>query len=215
MVSNINLPKKDSSGKPYLSYSQLSSWKKERKKYFRRYFFGEPFVGNPYTDFGTKVGTALEKNDFSGFSEKEQQVLRTVPRHSQFEKKVVLNRAGFYLLGFVDTNTDCLTIIKDYKTGEIDTKEVEYKSDDYTQLEIYSAAIQQEVGVLPSDVSVILIDRKGNPFKGEPLRVGDKFITITKDITQERIDDVLKDIDLVANDISDYYKVFLKLKEIK
>lgn len=210
----INLPKKDSSGKPYLSYSQKGTWKKSKKDYIRQYFFGEKFTGNAYTDFGSKIGEALEVDDFSKFTPEEQTFLSTIPRYDVFEKRINLDMGTYFVVGYVDSCSNCSTKLLDYKTGDVDKKASEYESDTYTQLEIYSAAIQQEVGVLPNDVSVVLIDRKGNPFKGG-LSLGNRFITITKNITQERIDTVLKDIDVVANDISDYYKVFLKLKELK
>ena len=62
----IILPRVDKEGKCYISYSQHSKWKRDKKDYIKSYFFGERFEGNAYTDFGSKVGEALENNDFSG-----------------------------------------------------------------------------------------------------------------------------------------------------
>lgn len=217
-VKSLILPKQDKEGRYYLSYSQISTWKKSKRDYMRQYFFGEKFDGNDYTDFGGKIGEALEKNDFSEFTAKEQEFLKTLPRHDEFEREVNLDMGGFFVKGFIDTNTkedtptgELVRKIADYKTGDIDKKESEYASDDYIQLDIYAAAIQQETGVLPEEVNVFLIDRTGNAFKGEPLRLGERYITITKKVDDKRVKVVMNEVNKIAQEISDCYQVFLKL----
>jgi hypothetical protein len=216
----ITLPKTDKvTGIPYLSYSQISTWKKSKRDYIRQYFFGEDFSGmSDYMDFGSKVGNALEKNDFSEFTKEEQKFLKTIPRYDQFEREINLQMDGYFVKGFIDTNTtentekgELVKKIADYKTGEIEKKESEYASDDYIQLDIYAASIQQETGVLPEEVSVFLIDRTGNAFKGEPLRLGERYITITKKVDDKRVKVVMNEVNKIAQEISDYYQVFLKL----
>lgn len=219
-MSKIVLPKTDKvTGIPYLSYSQISTWKKSKRDYIRQYFFGEDFSGmSDYMDFGSKVGNALEKNDFSEFTKEEQKFLKTIPRYDQFEREINLQMDGYFVKGFIDTNTtentekgELVKKIADYKTGEIEKKESEYASDDYIQLDIYAASIQQETGVLPEEVSVFLIDRTGNAFKGEPLRLGERYITITKKVDDKRVKAVMNEVNKIAQEISEYYQVFLKL----
>ena len=219
-MSKITLPKTDKvTGIPYLSYSQISTWKKSKRDYIRQYFFGEDFSGmSDYMDFGSKVGNALEKNDFSEFTKEEQKFLKTIPRYDQFEREINLQMDGYFVKGFIDTNTtentekgELVKKIADYKTGEIEKKESEYASDDYIQLDIYAASIQQETGVLPEEVSVFLIDRTGNAFKGEPLRLGERYITITKKVDDKRVKAVMNEVNKIAQEISEYYQVFLKL----
>ena len=216
------LPKSNDEGVPYVSYSQLSTWKRSKRDYIRQYFLGERFVGNAYTEMGSKVGEALENNDFSEFTLTEQKFLKTVPRYDQFERKINLQMEGFIVVGYIDSNTlshktkggnkvEVVDKILDYKTGDVSKKRAEYEDDKYTQLDIYAAAMQQETGSLPTDVKVILIDRTGNAFKGEELKLGKEFITITKDVTQERVDKVLKEVQEIAEEISAYYKLYLKL----
>lgn len=216
----ITLPKTDKvTGIPYLSYSQISTWKKSKRDYIRQYFFGEDFSGmSDYMDFGSKVGNALEKNDFSEFTKEEQKFLKTIPRYDQFEREINLQMDGYFVKGFIDTNTtentekgELVKKIADYKTGEIEKKESEYASDDYIQLDIYAASIQQETGVLPEEVSVFLIDRTGNAFKGEPLRLGERYITITKKVDDKRVKAVMNEVNKIAQEISEYYQIFLKL----
>lgn len=213
--SKLTLPKKGKDGIPYLSYSQISTWKKSKKDYIRQHFFKEPFVSNDYIEFGSLIGEALEKGEFGKFSNEDRLFLSSIPRYDVFEKYLVVKRKGYNIIGYSDSVSNCFTKLLDYKTGDVVKKASGYESEDYTQLEIYSAAIQQQHAILPSDVSVVLIDRKGNPYKGESLRLGGKFVTIRKEITQERVDKVLNEIDNIAKEISDYYKVFLKLKEVK
>lgn len=219
----ITLPKTDKvTGRPYLSYSQISTWKKSKRDYMRQYFFGEDFSGmSDYMDFGSKVGNALEKNDFSEFTKEEQKILKTIPRYDQFEREINLQMDGYFVKGFIDTNTtentekgELVKKIADYKTGDVDKKESEYTSDDYIQLDIYAAAIQQETGLLPEEVSVFLIDRTGNAFKGEPLRLGERYVTITKKVDDKRVKAVMNEVNKIAQEISEYYQLFLKLNEL-
>ena len=61
----MNLPKKDKKGNSYLSYSQISTFKRSKEDFYNQYILNVPFEGNAYTDFGSNVGEALEKNNFS------------------------------------------------------------------------------------------------------------------------------------------------------
>lgn len=214
-MSKIILPKSDATGKFYISYSQWSTWKKSKREYIRQYFFGESFDGNAYTEFGSKIGQSLENNDFSEFTKEEQKILKTIPRYDEFEREIKLDFGDFYVKGFIDTSSKPdekgIAKIADYKTGDKVKKAPEYQSDDYIQLDIYAAALEQEFGNLPESVSVYLIDRKGNAFQNEELVLGDGFITITKDVNPKRIEQVKKDILKTVKEISEYYQVFLKL----
>lgn len=206
------LPKKDKDGRSYLSYSQIKSWRDSKRKYIREKMCGEPFVDNAYTIQGKKVGEALENNDFSGFTKEEQELLSTIPRLDEFEKRIEVDMGNYYIVGYIDSNTTDCSHILDYKQGIIDKKEAEYDSDDYVQLHIYAEGIRQETGKLPKKAEVILVDRVGNAFQNQKLVVGDRFVTITKDISKKEVDKVLADIQQTAEEISAYYKVFLKLK---
>ena len=213
----IKLPRKDKEGNYYLSYSQKSMWKKSKRDYMRQYFYGEEDTKDflkPYGDFGSLVGESLENNDFSAFEPHEQEFLKTIPRYDEFEREIVLQLDGFYMKGYIDTSTKPDGYVKklaDYKTGEIDKRTAEYESDNYDQTEIYSAALEQEFGKLPDEAKVIIIQRNGNAFKGEKLTLGDKFHIVDKPITRERIDQVKAECQAIAEEISKYYQVYLKM----
>ena len=157
----LDLPKKDENGISYLSYSQIQLFKRDKNEYLERYILNKPFLGNAYTDFGSKVGEALETNNFKGFSSQEQRTLNKCTRLDEFEKKVNLDFGDFYVLGYIDTNSKDFNEIIDYKTGGRN-KEFQYLEDEYTQLCYYALALKQEFGVLPSKAYVNFIRRNGS-----------------------------------------------------
>jgi len=202
----MNLPKKDRNGNSYVSYSQLSLFKRSQSDYYEQHVLQKPFEGNEYTDFGSKVGEALETNKFSKFSKKESNILKEVTRLNDFERKVTLNYDGFYVLGFIDTNKDDYSHIIDYKTGGIG-KHLQYKKDDYTQLPLYALSLRQETGITPSKATVEFITRAGNAFKGEKLTVADEPpIIIDIDISYNRLRQVYWDTLKTAKEIEQFYK---------
>lgn len=217
MSKQLMLPKTDSEGVPYLSYSQYATWLRSKREYIRQYFLGESFTGNAYTDFGSKVGEAIEHNDFSEFEPDEAEFLKTIPRYDEFEREIKLQMDGFYIKGFIDTNSNKngkVERLADYKTGDVDKKAAEYQSDDYTQLDIYSAAILQDTGEIPESVCVYLIGRAGNAFKNEPLTLTKEFVTIIKQVDEKRINEVKSKVQKVAEEISEYYQTFLKVNQV-
>lgn len=225
MDNQILLPKKDEDGKQYISYSQLSKFKKSKREYIRDYFFGEDTSSEAlkkYGEFGSRVGESFENSDFSKWDREGEAFLKSLPHFDEFERKIKLDMGSYYVLGFVDSNTKPEKIgrsnklwvreIVDYKTGEIEKRRPDYESEDYNQLEIYSGALLQEFGRLPEKVSVVLIGRAGNAFKGEELTLTKEAAIIPKEIDLEAVERVKESIDKTVKEISDLYKAFLKLK---
>jgi len=182
----------------------------------KSYFFGDKFQGNAYTEFGSAVGEALENDDFSNFAPEEEKVLRTVTRLDEFEREIKLDFTNFYIIGYIDTNDNkknIVTTIIDYKTGAL-KKVADYEDENYDQVCIYAAAIEQETGTLPKRGWVELIERDGNPYKGDDLSVGREVVRIHQDITPARVKKMKTDVRKVAGEVSDFYKVFKKLDAI-
>jgi len=207
------LPREDKDGNSYISYSQHSKWKYSKKDYIKSYFFGERFEGNAYTDFGSKIGEALENNDFSAFNSVEKKTLKKVTRLDEFEREIKWNLDGFYVMGYIDTNDKDCKILIDYKTGDLN-KVATYEDDKYDQLAIYAGAIEQETGTLPEQAHVELIERTGNAFRGEDLALGKEVVSIPQDITPKKIEKVKKEVIKVATEIADHYAVFNKINSI-
>ena len=215
-MGEINLPKKNKDGKPYISYSQYNKWKGAKKDYIKQYFLGEKFEGNAYTDFGSMIGEALENNDFSGFTPEELPVLAKITRLDEFEKEITWDLEEFVVTGYIDTNDNkkgLVSKIVDYKTGDMNKVEV-YEADKYDQVTIYAGAIEQETGKLPEKGWVELIERTGNAFKGEKLQLGTKVVTIPQDVSRKAVDKVRDNLKKVAQEISFSYGVFNKLNSI-
>lgn len=225
---NVVLPKSTEDGQPYLSYSQYSKFKRSPKEYYRQYFFGEPFDGNAYTDFGSLIGEALETGDFSAFSEEEQKVLKKITRLDQFEREITWDLNGFVVTGYIDTNDskivedeahghpgmdrEIVTTIIDYKTGALN-KVAEYEDENYDQVTIYAGAILQQTGTVPEKGWVELIERTGNAFKGEELKLGTEVVKIPQNVTKKKIKETETKLRAAAKEISDRYKVFKKLEK--
>jgi hypothetical protein len=224
------LPQTDDEGHPYLSYSQISKWKKSKREYIRKYFMGEPDDNEAlqrYGDFGHKVGEALEHNNYEAFEEDEIEFLKTVPRYDRFECTVGLVMDGFYVKGYIDTLklpddhvkgsvVKHVPAIADYKTGDIEKKGssmIDYSSKEYNQLEIYAAHVEQTFGNIP-EAYVFLIGRSGNAFAGEELKLTKELLIIDRELTKEKVDAVKADVQQIAEEISEYYQAYLKLNKI-
>lgn len=202
----MNLPSKDKNGNSFLSYSQISTFIKDKNEYYKRYILKEPFIDNPYTIFGNKVDNAISTNNYSLFENSEIITLKKITRLDNFQRKTILNYNDFYIIGFIDSCDNNLETIIDYKTGG-KNKHLEYLKDDYVQLCYYALSIKQETGNFPKNAYVEFIQRDGNAFKGEYLKVSDvEPIKIKIDISENRCKNVYWKTIEIANQISEFYK---------
>lgn len=201
----INLPSKDKNGNSFLSYSQISLFLKDKEEYKNRYIIREPFKSNAYIDFGLKVDDALVKNDFSLFTKSEVNTLSKVTRLDLFQKKIIINFEGFYIIGFIDSCSNDFKELIDYKTGG-KNKENEYKKDEYNQLNYYAIGIHQEVGYYPDKLSVEFIRREGNLYKGERLKVSNEEpIKIDFKVDKKYLVELYNETINIANEIEIFY----------
>jgi hypothetical protein len=201
----MDLPKKDKKGNSYLSYSQISLFKRDKNEYYENYILGKKFEGNAYTYFGSKVGEALEHHNFSGFTNKESEVLQKCTRLDLFERKTILNYDGFYVLGFIDSVSNDLDYLIDYKTGGRN-KEYQYLEDNYTQLCLYAISLRQETGITPTKAQVNFIRRAGNAFRGENLSVEyETPLLLNIDISIPRLNQVYWNTLDTAKEIEKFY----------
>ena len=96
-------PKLNKQGKPTISWSMINLFYQDSFEWWARYVIKKPFEANKWTDFGSKVGEALEHNNFDSFSNLEKVVLAKVERLDKFEEKVVLDLGDFEVVGFIDS----------------------------------------------------------------------------------------------------------------
>jgi len=204
----MDLPRKDKHGENYLSYSQISTFKRSKEDYYNQYVLNVPFNGNEYTDFGNKVGESLEKNDFTLFNNKEKDILINVKRLDLFERKTILKYNDFYVIGFIDSCSSDFLEILDYKTGG-NGKHIQYTKLDYNQLHIYALSIRQELGITPRKASVQFITRGGNLYKGDEFYIKNtqpKNIEI--DISENNLKKVYWNLLKTAEEINEFYKKY-------
>lgn len=205
----LDLPSKDKNGKPYLSYSQITLFAKNRKEYYENYILGKEWQGNAYTRFGNKVGTAIETDNYNGFTNDEKNILKQVTRLDEFERFVKLEFDNFYVLGFVDTIKSDYTELIDYKTGGI-KKEFEYQKPDYWQCLLYAMCIRQEMEIMPK-AYVEFIRREGNAYRGQKLKVANEPpIKMEMDLSPDRIKTINEYLPFIAKKIEEFNLHFKK-----
>ena len=197
----MQLPNVNKNGKPYLSWSSIELFYKNTDEWWSRYVDKKPFVPNKWTDFGSKVGQALETGNFENFEPIEQMTLNKVVRLDNFEERVVLDFGDFEIVGFVDSANNDFSHIIDYKTGG-QGKEDKYIQPSYLQMHLYACAIRQMYGYAPNFAEVHYITRTGK----NDLKVAYKSPIVLQMDIREGVLDKVEDVMFKAfQDISEYY----------
>jgi len=206
-------------GREKISYSQYNSFKDPLYKndYIIQYFLGVRLESGIYAEFGSSCGNFFEDGvtiDSNWLSESDVEILKKVPRPegARYESEIVIDCGDLVLQGFSDQEVDSESglHILDMKTGNTDSKIAFYGSDEYQQTTLYSYCREQE-GHKIGYSGVILLGRKGNGYKGHPLRLSGVIEYIPTPYTRERAEKALEKVKKVAEEISDLYKVFLKV----
>jgi hypothetical protein len=225
-MDNIILPRKDSDGRHYISYSQWTSWKSAKSfslgvqgriEYMVGYFFGKRFPDQGWAEFGQDVEDYIcERTGAEKFTQRELDVLNKIEPLGVFQTEVKWEFfPGVYLLGYIDDALPGFPKIRDYKTGSKSSTQ-QYHLPGYKQLNIYAGWVQQEFGFIP-EAEVYAIERKGNCFgmvnARDRLSVGEEIWIIPRLVTQEDIDGVRAELVAATFEISEAYKTFLKLNE--
>ena len=228
---NDNTPEKYHihEGKPKISYSQKTSWLDPmyHANYIKQYFVGIPSKDNMFNIFGSEVGEFIEhtamrippKTDLVYLEQDDKDILLALdyPENSVYEDEVVIDMGGYVIQGFTDRTTyygDNQVGIKDYKTGNVDSKAKFYASEEYGQTTLYM--YQKEVeGYIPGYSHVELLGRKGNNrmYKSGLARLrlsGDNKIIDTP-YSKERAERLLTEFDKTVKEISETYEVYRRL----
>lgn len=224
MTNEIVLPQKDDRGY-YISYSQFSSFLSKKSfslgiegklEYIRGYFFGERFPDQGWGQFGTETeGYICDKEFADNFTDREKEVMNKIKPLGVFQKEISVPLfEGIRLKGFIDDANEDLSIIRDYKTASA-TSKMKYYKDDYYQLPLYAKAIELETGKLPLKAEVCIIERKGNCFgmteRRDLLSIGNEIWYHEVDVSEQRVNEVIERIKATVIEISELYKVFLKV----
>lgn len=224
-MSQLLLPKKDEEGNQYLSYSQIKNWNSLKSfnlsvlgkmEYILEYFFGEDFGDMGWAEFGQDVEDYITiKESANKFTDAEKKVMDSIKTLGVFQKEIEINFEDFYLKGFIDDMTEDFMHIRDYKSAS-DNSRKQYYKDDYWQLDVYGMWVKQEKGKLPEKADVVIVERAGNCFRGggrKVLSVKNEVWYHDRELTEERQEILKNKILTTAQEISDAYKVFLKMKK--
>ena len=218
MSNKLTLPK------PYLSYSAISLWLRDKDAYRSRYYENEPFVSTPYTEFGNKVGKALELGELF------DDTLKKVPRNPVMEQKLTVDIEGVPFLGYLDSYDPDTKEVLEYKTGIISKEGKEPWSRlavrKHTQLTMYQLAVLTKYGEYNPDIKLVWMETRWTKVP-ETVTIGSKEFTsdvpgleltgrveiFDRHIEPWELDRMARIIKEVAGDISNDYKLWMKTNQ--
>jgi hypothetical protein len=202
-------------GRPYISYSSVSSWFDYKDDFIKQKFAGIQLPSGIYALMGNYIGEAIEhgyfaENNPNGFIGQENlEFSRYRKEGAEYEKLIVIDMGGYIIVGFIDVYyiENGTVNVEDMKSGGKD-KEKSYSSDDYIQTVLYGYAIEQETGKEPK-IGVNFIRREGSHVN-PPLKIGKEQFYIPNTYSKERIRTALEKVDKAVHEISELYSTYQK-----
>lgn len=227
----ILLPRTTAEGIPRISYSQLNTWIGEKAfnqvlvnnklteisgttGYILKYFEDFAFPPSPmdiYAPFGQKVEDAICEQNYQGFDVEEIKILKSIKPIGTFQREVNIDFGEFIVYGLIDDCNEDQSYLRDYKTASKNSMK-QYATDSYKQLDIYALDRYKKTGELPDKMEVCVILRGGSHFKPPLKVVGVDYIDRSTDVG--RLLYIEASIKAWVKEISDAYKVYLKIKEL-
>lgn len=224
MVNNIILPRTTENGKPRISYSQVKLFNDTKSfnlgvegilEYMVVYFLGHTFPDTGWSIFGKDVEEYIANRDGEEkFTKTEKETLNKIEVLGVLSDNFEIDYGEFVLTGIIDDRTEDWSKIRDYKTASKNSAKQYYK-DNYVQLDLYALAGVEATGIIP-ELEVCIIERKGNANYGggrDALKVGKEIWYVPKQTTEERLETLKQKIFKTVCEISEYYKLFLKLNK--
>lgn len=221
-MQEILLPKTTKEGKPRISYSQVKLFNEAKSfnlgiegvlEYMATYFLGYTFPDIGWGQFGEEVESYIAKRENADkFTETEKKTLNDIETLELQSDKFSIDYGQFELYGIIDDRSTDWTKIRDYKTASKNSAK-QYYEDDYVQLDLYALKAVEVTGIIP-ELEVCVIERKGNANFGggrDALTVGDNVWYISKKTNEERLERLKKEVFRTVVEISEYYKLYLKL----
>jgi len=174
---------------------------------------------------------------FKYFNQKDIETLhkanKIFPTNSVYEREIVLDRGFYVIQGFIDVNFDTFknkdtseTNVIDIKTGGKNSKNKGtsfYASNKYGQTKLYAKALEEE-GENIGYCGVVFLDRifetkKTHPnttstFETPVLHLSGEILEIETPYEKESVNNLLKDIDRVAKEVSSLKNTYDKLSKL-
>ena len=205
-------------GKPYISYSTVSSWSEYNDSVIKQKFAGIKLPEGIYGSLGSFAGYALEHGKFPdnnphGFTGQENMNLEELrPENAEYEKMILIDRGAYLIIGFIDRiheYEEGLLHLRDQKTGGA-KKEDSYKSLGYIQVILYAHAIEQQYPDKKIGKTDVYFIRRTKSHINPPLHISEEQFEIPLEYSPERVKYALDKVDRVVNEISDLYATYLK-----
>jgi hypothetical protein len=167
----------------YISHSQISTFKKSKEDYLRRYLYGEDTIPQwckKYVDFGKDIHKQLELED-----PKTEAIRWQIPEYPNREEKIKVNieseNGEITLYGIIDLLDLEKQIIADYKTSKNPKKQIDVDLDE--QVTFYYILCKQKFGWYPKKAIIYRLETEDN---GELYLTG-RVDTIETTRTEEQI----------------------------
>ncbi len=190
----------------YLSPSAIDTWKRDREKYIRHYFYGEPNSDdNIYTEFGKMFDNARAEKDRHHDNPIIDMVLQTLPRLGK--PKLTLRASlpsrwgNIPLLGELDDYNPKTHDFDEYKTGT--RKWTQNLANKQHQLMFYQLMLWLNFNVTENKKNLIWIETKN---EGGQIELTGKIVKFPVKITLTQLLKFSRDIVDVAHEISELYR---------
>jgi len=201
---------------PYISYSSCDSYYNYLNDFIKQKFCKIKLPDGIYGTFGSWCGNALEEGKFSddnpnGFEGQENLDLASLrPEGALYEKMIVIERDGYFIIGFIDrwTKSERGVKIRDQKTGG-KLKEKKYTDPEYIQTVLYAHA-EELLGETIEETDVYFIRREGSHVN-PPLKIGKEQFAIPLEYNRERVEYALNRVDKAVEAISSLYTTHVKI----
>ena len=146
--------------KPYLSYSQYSTFNSSPAQYIRTYIY-KIRLKSKYLDFGSLIGEALEDREKIFQNPSVEMARELIPCPTEREKKIEIDFEGIPVLGYLDGfwGGDIAigrgeTIIDEYKTSK--RKWTQAMVDKSEQITFYAIMVSREFHIRIRDIKINL-----------------------------------------------------------
>jgi hypothetical protein len=206
MNTKIVLPK------PYLSYSAISLWFKNKEQFRDRYYRNIKPIDTKYTIFGKEIHEKIATDP----------KLSHIPRFKACEHEIRVNIEDIPIRGFIDSYNDFSGAFFEYKTGikKPDGGDRWTLNDvmAHKQLPFYSLLIKEKYGLFYPDVFLFFLEtyiKEVSETKGQSkiiysteLDLTGFYMAFKRTICQKDMDDVKDWIVYGASQISEDYKLY-------
>lgn len=193
--------------KPYLSYSQISTWHYNKGQYVDRYIFNIPTIETPQLIYGKTLSTYLEKGKWGRAPAATKRILDKLTRYEVPEHELrttfQTKKGSVEFLGFIDSYSPKRNIIREYKTGGKVWDQA--RADEHLQTLIYAGIIYKQTGKLPK----VYIDWIPTHIENGVCVPDGNIKTFRVLITVPEVLKALREVQKVAIEIHDWYEEYL------